>query len=368
MKRLLFFAVPLLFLLALPAGAGTGAAAGEAKPVKPRALVAKKGLIHAFAQDGDTIGWIGADGRVSVRQLSTGKTWVVGAIPTKGRASTAVLALAGRRALWSWDDGGNSTAYPIVTGAPGHASVKIADLGGGLRFMGDGLDLSGLAGDGTTLAYGWVAETCPNQPVVGCQPPWTDPLVVTGGGVSPASWMPPTRPPRLPLIPNIPPPALFAVSQGGVAAVPARASTPAGEWVPRVAEDGPVEVYDLAGRLALRFELPGIVRGLALSGPKLAVLLEQPDDSKMILRGDVRLGFDSFGYSRTLPVGASQVAIGTGGTIFRVGREIYRLRGRTPTLIARAASTPIGLSIEGKRIAWAMNIKGRGRIVAVTLH
>jgi hypothetical protein len=366
MKRLLFFAVPLLFLLALPAGAGTGAAAGEAKPVKPRALVAKKGLIHAFAQDGDTIGWIGADGRVSVRQLSTGKTWVVGAIPTKGRASTAVLALAGRRALWSWDDGGNSTAYPIVTGAPGHASVKIADLGGGLRFMGDGLDLSGLAGDGTTLAYGWVAETCPNQPVVGCQPPWTDPLVVTGGGVSPASWMPPTRPPRLPLIPNIPPPALFAVSQGGVAAVPARASTPAGEWVPRVAEDGPVEVYDLSGRLLLRVPLLGIIRDVALSGPKLAVILELPDGAKRIEQFVVPN--ENFVSAARVPQAARDLGVGSAGTIFRVGHDIYVLRSEGPRLLVRAAGTPIGLSIEGRRIAWAENVKGRGRIVALTLR
>jgi hypothetical protein len=37
--------------------------------------------------------------------------------------------------------------------------VEIAHLGGGLRGMGDGNDLVGVAGEGTTLAYGWVAES-----------------------------------------------------------------------------------------------------------------------------------------------------------------------------------------------------------------
>jgi hypothetical protein len=34
----------------------------------------------------------------------------------------------------------------------------------------------------------------------------------------------------------------------------------------------------------------------------------------------------------------------------------------------QAKAEPIGLSIEGRRIAWAVNIKGHGRIVALTLR
>ena len=56
-----------------------------------------------------------------------------------------------------------------------------------------------------------------------------------------------------------------------------------------------------------------------------------------------------------------------GGTIFRVRRNIYLLGPKGLRLLQRASGTPIGLSIEGRRIAWAVNIKGRGRIVALTL-
>jgi hypothetical protein len=35
--------------------------------------------------------------------------------------------------------------------------------------------------------------------------------------------------------------------------------------------------------------------------------------------------------------------------------------------VARAAAEPIGLSIDGRRIAWAESVDGRGRIRSVTL-
>ena len=66
MKRLLFFAVPLL-LLALPAGAGTGSSV-RAKPMKARTLVVENGPIYSFAQDSSTISWIGRGYDMHVRR------------------------------------------------------------------------------------------------------------------------------------------------------------------------------------------------------------------------------------------------------------------------------------------------------------
>ena len=57
MKRLFNWGVLVavsLLLLALSASAGTGPAAGKAKPVKPQTLVVENGLIRAFAQDGNS--------------------------------------------------------------------------------------------------------------------------------------------------------------------------------------------------------------------------------------------------------------------------------------------------------------------------
>ena len=50
--------------------------------------------------------------------------------------------------------------------------------------------------------------------------------------------------------------------------------------------------------------------------------------------------------------------------VYRVGRSI-RVLGRGE--VARAAAVPVGLSIDGRRIAWAENVNGRGRIQAITL-
>jgi hypothetical protein len=358
LRSLVVISAPLLLVLVV------SAAAAKAKPIKPHTLVAARASIYAFAQDGNGIGWVGADGRVHVRRLAPANNWVLGRVSTPGRAYSAVVALAGLRALWTWDDGGNSTAYPIVSGAPGQRPVEIVRLGRGIRGMGDGLDPTGLAGDGRTFAYGWVAEMCPGWPLGGCES-FNQPLVVAGGGVSLAG-PPVTAPPHIPsVIAHVPPPALFAVSDGEVAAVAARSPTPVGQWVPRVTEDGPVEVYDLSGKLLLRSEMVGIVRDIAVSGRRLAVLLEVPD-------GRVRLEQftipnPSFVAATAVPRIATDLSISNAGVAYRVGTQIFFVRaGGLPTLVCRARATPIGLSIEGRRIAWAENVKGRGRIVALT--
>ena len=228
--------------------------------------------------------------------------------------------------------------------------------------MGDGHDLVDVAGDGSTLAYGWVAETCPGQPY-GCNT-FDAPLVVDGGGASLATWAPAPRLFSPPVIQGAPPPVLFAATQGRVAVAPARASGLPGT-VPRVIEDGPVEVYDLSGRLQLRIPLLGLVRDIALSGTKLAVLLEQPDGAKRV--DEYVIPNTSFVKAARTPLAAQDLAEGGGGTIFRAGRDIYVLKSGYARLVGRAASQPIGLSIEGKRIAWAENIRGRGRVRALTL-
>jgi hypothetical protein len=360
LRSLVVISVPLVLVLVVSAAANA-----RAKPIKPHTLVAARASIYAFAQDGDRIAWVGGDAKVRVRSLSARRTDVVGSVTPVERASTAILALAGQRALWSWDAGGNSTEYPLVVGARGHRQVEIAHLGGGLRGMGDGHDLVGVAGDGTTLAYAWVAETCPGEPY-GCNL-FDAPLVVDGGGVSIASWAAPVGPRAKffpAVLPVIPPPALFALTQASVAVAPARTTTPVGT-APRVIEDGPVEVYDLSGHLLQRVPFQGLVRDLALSGRRLAALLERPDGTKMLEQFTVPLS--NFTGAAPVPLAATDLSAGSGGIAFRAGRDIYVVRPEHAKLVARAAARPIGLSIEGRRIAWAENVKGHGRIVALTL-
>ena len=71
-----------------------------------------------------------------------------------------------------------------------------------------------------------------------------------------------------------------------------------------------------------------------------------------------------------LPLGASpELSVGNSAIVFRVGRSIRVVDVHTKRIrtVAKAAGTPIGLSIAGNRVAWAENVAGRGRIRAITL-
>ena len=334
----------------------------------PRTLVSSPRPIYAFAQDGNAVGWIASDARVRVRSLTSEKTWLVGRVDPSERAYGASLALASTRALWAWDNGGNSNETGFASGAPGRTQSGLPGLVGGARNFGDGERFAGIAGDGAALAFGWANETCAGAPYGVCDfcnPLGSCPLVVNGGGVAAVPVQAVRQ--RPPSIPNVPPPALLTVGSGRVAVVAARSPTPQGDWVPRVGEDTPVDVFDLGGRSVTHIPLIGTVRGLALSPNALAVLLERPDGSKVIVRYGLRTGI-FLGGSDLLPLGATSLSASAGGIVFRDGSRIYQLHGRKPTLVAVASAAPIGLSIEGKRIAWAESVHGKGRIRAVAVR
>jgi dipeptidyl aminopeptidase/acylaminoacyl peptidase len=65
----------------------------------------------------------------------------------------------------------------------------------------------------------------------------------------------------------------------------------------------------------------------------------------------------------TLAASGRRVAFQAGRSIFVIDARSGRLR-----LVARAAGTPIGLSIVGRRIAWAENLRGGARVRAITLR
>ena len=285
----------------------------------PRTLVSSPRPIYAFAQDGNAVGWIASDARVRVRSLTSGKTWLVGRVDPSERAHGASLALASTRALWAWDNGGNSNGTGFASGAPGRTQSGLPGLVGGARNFGDGERFAGIAGDGAALAFGWADETCAGAPYGVCDfcnPLGSCPLVVNGGGVAAVPVQAVHQ--RPPSIPNVPPPALLTVGLGRVAVVAARSPTPQGDWVPRVGEDAPVDVFDLDGRSVTHIPLIGTVRGLALSPNALAVLLERPDGSKVIVRYGLRTGI-FLGGSDLLPLGATSLSASAGGIVFRDG-------------------------------------------------
>jgi hypothetical protein len=56
--------------------------------------------------------------------------------------------------------------------------------------------------------------------------------------------------------------------------------------------------------------------------------------------------------------------------VFRTGRFVHVLTFATAhsRTVAQTVGTPIGLSLEGSRLAWAENVKGRGRIRALYVN
>ncbi len=363
----LFLAVPLL-LLGLASAAS--APASNAKPTKPKTLVSEKGPIRAFAQDAESIAWIGPSYKVHVRSLLIGASAVVGnAAPPGATSVTPVLAVAGTRVLWTQFAGGNSMEVALWTSTFGSRPMLIDLFMGGYGDP-DGIFLSGAAGDGPTLLYGKTTERCDNPDVTNCKR-----LDVAGGGVSLV-----TGQYEQPPISGIPAPVMvgFAahdpqsgqISQGLLAVAPA--ATPLLSDLgnaPRVAENGPILVYRLLNRVVLVGSAAprGTVKAIALGFRQMPVLVQRADGTKAIESYYPQGG--ALLTTTPVPSGtASQLSLSTLGIVYRVGSKIYLLSGGHSKLVWKASGTPIGLSIEGKRIAWAENVKGHGRIVALTLR
>lgn len=145
----------------------------------------------------------------------------------------------------------------------------------------------------------------------------------------------------------------------------APAATSSGRPVP--SPSLPVEVRDArTGSLVTSIAPAGAPVALALSADVLA-LLEQTADGMTLAWYDPASG-DTLG-ELPVPVTTTGLAAGRGVVAFRVGRSIRVVgtSGKSSRVVAKAAKTPIGLTVDGLRVAWAENVAGRGRIRAVSV-
>jgi hypothetical protein len=343
-----WFAIPAALMATLTGAAPTRATVNE---VKPRTLVIEHGTIHQFAQDGGYIAWVG--GRhyvVHLRSVSGPSSWVLGtAGPGRavGAESASALVLGGKRAVWVKYAGVMTREAGIYTAVPGQKRPTLIDAPGVTDY--GGTYLTGLAADGSqTIVYGDARVTC--EVGTGC-----DGWSLTEGGVHrfvPGKGYPPR-------IPGIPPAFAIAASTGRVAVAPAvLLDRQRGTW--GAAPGGPVDVYNLSGGRLARVVPQGTVREVALSWPYLAVLVTRPEGTTVIERYNAPT--EKLLSATPMP-GATNLEIGTGGIVFLVGKSIYTLHDARTALLWRATKKPIGLSIEGRRVAWA----ACGRIKALTL-
>ena len=344
-----------LVCMLVAAAAGAAPTRATSRLVTPRTLFIEQGAIHRFAQDGDRIAWVG--GRhydLHLRGVSKHLAWLLGHAgpgggdPTWTR-SASTLVLGGTRAVWVQHGGFLTREADLYTSKPGQKPTLIATLGAP-GFGRGGTFLTDVAASGQTILYADAKVEC--WPDIGeCE--------LTGGGVRRVQRFDGYRTP--PLIRGIPPALAIATTGRRVAIVPAALADPHGEDL-TAAPNGPVNVYDLAGHRLAQVVPQGTVTEVALSWPDLAVIVTRPDGTTAIERYDAAR--ERLISTTSLP-GATDLSIGTGAIVFRAGNTIYRWWdiGSRPSVLWRSLSTPIGLSIEGRRIAWAAN----GRIRALTL-
>lgn len=337
--------------------------------------------IAAFAQDGDLVAWFAPGAKrcneVWLWQLGSAKQslpaqgpgyhnvtcdWQV---PPGSPVGLAVASNGGAPALlWSLHESASrSLKFDYVLG------TTVADPNE-RRFQevahashGAGLWLAGVAGGGGTLVYAVAQVAYKNQ--LDClstpKAPGACDLKVVGGSIYRIVGR--KAPVQIAAIASV----AVAVAGDMVAFVPAAGSTTT-DGHPLASPGVPVEVRDAdTGALVASVSPDGTPLAIALSNGTLALLGQT--GGKVVLSW-YELPSGSPAGSVTLPAKtAPALSAGDGAIVFRIGRSIRWVDVATKKVhtVAKAAGTPIGLSIAGRRVAWAENVAHRGRIRAVTI-
>lgn len=334
-------------------------ARGQAAPVT---LVTANSPIWALAHDDGRIAWIGYRRTVHVKTLWNGNAAVLGNARGSGGAGgppanfdPTLLALGRDRALWLKLSGGNVLEQLLRTAA---LSDPLERQVGFLAYhAGGGRAVADMAGDAGTLAYAWLGFEL------------SDPCsaVVDGGVVLVEGRQ--TR-----ALFGAPRPAALAASAGRLALVPADEGETCFAAPPiAAAENGTVEVRDTeSGALVSSFTPLGRVQAVAMSGPAVAVLVENSAGGRRIERYATEDG-TLIGSAWVSP-GVADVLDMAGDTIvFQSGYMVSTMSVPTgeKSALWRAAVRPLDLSIEGRRVAWVANRSTpggtRGHIRAVLL-
>jgi hypothetical protein len=330
-----------------------------------RTLVTSPTRIQGFAQDGPFIAWSTSTPhtftcRTFIRSLPTGRRAEFGS----GSSSCSGLrerrlALAGRRVLWEATPGYCGTCNPTRIFSATFGRPNVVSLGTFEDTYSGGRQVTGLVGDGQLLAYSWVelwllydaeGRDCISYPVP-CM--WKVVRGRTAAVINDASER----------IPGVHRPALLAAGGARLAVAPSLEHWSGFDRRVRPVRNGAIEVLDPKTGVLLTSVFPsGTARALALSAGALAVFLERGDGSRAIERYSVPAG--------TL-IAATPVDSHAAFTLDIAGKWIvYRVRHQVrligplggDRLLTTARDAPLGLSIEGRRVAWAENRPGRHAI------
>lgn len=312
----------------------------------PRTLVHLETAILGFAQDGSRIAWVTPRSAVVVRNAAGGEATTIGSLflPSLGYGcswppSVCGLTLAGDRTL-GWVVAEMQFKTLVTASLARRGSRKVETIVKGR--------LVGPRGDGADLIYGVAWSSKDSAPRV------------TGGRVVRLIGE------RVKLLRSISAPALLDVSTARLAVVPAVRLASGNIDAPVVGAPN-VQIRDArTGRLRQTIELGGTPVAIALSSELIAALIKPPSGHALIERYAVK-GGRKLG-STTVPDSiALELDAALGVVVYRAGRTISTLNERGMShVLARARGLPLGLSIEGRRVAWAENVDGRGYVRAMT--
>jgi hypothetical protein len=361
-------------LVAAAVGVAAVAAQGAAAGPRAQTLYSTQGSIAAFTQDASLIAWFAPRRRercnsVHVLSLQNGLRadlpeqsgvrnvtclWPVGASPVR-------LALAGTSVLWTLrQDAPIPFDYLLGAAVGDRVERRFQEIAHTTR--GSGLWLGGVSGDGPTLVYAVTSIDFADE--AGCLAgTGTCELKVIGGGVY---RMEGRKPPKL--VPGTATTGAVAVaaSEGTVAYVPSAGVGPGGK--PLAGADLPIEVVDAASGDSVSQVAPqGTPLAIALTQHVLAVLARTPLGLSVAWY-DPGSG-SSLGSVPVSSATSPELTANDRTIVYRVGRSIRAVDTTTHNVrtLLRASATPIGLSLEGRRLAWAENLKGSARIRALYL-
>jgi dipeptidyl aminopeptidase/acylaminoacyl peptidase len=125
-----------------------------------------------------------------------------------------------------------------------------------------------------------------------------------------------------------------------------------------------VKIHDpVTGRLINRFTIEGYARTAALGPGYVALLVDHNRD----LRVDLYTLNGSLRSATAVPSSVRSLSAAGPNVVFATGRLIRRLDAGTGVVSALATTrrTPVGLTIEGRRVVWVENSRGGARIRAL---
>jgi hypothetical protein len=333
-----------------------------------------RGHVAAFTQDGDVVAWLtpGSGTRCNDVTVASVANPIKVRLPQQGSAQNVTcmwrigttpvnLALAGTNAAWTLHQDSPIPFDWLLGASVGNRKERrFQELAHTKR--GVGIWLGGVSGDKSTLVYGianvdYVDEAGCLSGNGSCE------LDTAGGGVYRLSGR------QLPkLIPGTDAAGAVAVaaSDGAVAYVPSASVAKDGR--PSAGADLPIEVVDAASGASIAHVVPqGVPLAIALT-PTYLTTLERTASGLRIAWYDRATGVARG--STAVPAATSpELSATDAAAVFHVGRSVRSVApgSAKPRALARAAAPPVGLSIEGRRVAWAENLKSTARIRALTL-